>query len=411
MKLSLGPFGGMNNRAEDHALSKGSDDHPTAEVRNAVSVDFTNAGKIKIRSGSTKKYSGFNVKYGFACSQGQFIVENTTLKKVSSSWTTTNIATGILGDTFAHYEHNNELFFSDGLVGKKIINSVAQNWGISNPPAPVVYSSTGIFGAGVYLCCLTFYDALGNESGASNITSISVTENSSIIFTSLPASSDSQVTGIRLYMTTANGQVFYQCGDVAIGTLSYQVSLAFDGGKNLATQFMTKPLAGQIIREHNGRLLIAKDNLLYVTEAYSTDLVSQLSNSYFQFSADLTVVEPVDDGVWIVADKTYFFAGTGPENFQQLTKLEYGATLGTGQKRANGIVYWFSTRGLIMAGNGGEIKNLQENQVAPDYSDSGALLIREENGMKQAIASLKDSSMSTMAASSWITAEQIRRDA
>ena len=174
---------------------------------------------------------------------------------------------------------------------------------------------------------------------------------------------------------------------------------------------MTKPPAGQIIREHNGRILIAKNNLLYVTEAYSTDLVSQLSNSVFQFSDEITVVEPVDDGVWIVADKTYFFAGSGPENFQQLTKLDYGASLGTGQKRADKNVYWFSTRGLIMAGNGGEIKNMQEDQVAPDYSTKGAMLIREENGMKQAITSLNNSSMSAMAASSWITAEQIRREA
>jgi len=408
MKLALGPFKGMNNRAEDYSLPVNSDDS-NARVRNAVSVDFTNAGKIKLRNGSTKKCSGLNMKYGFSCSQGQFVVDGTVLKKVNTDWTTTDISGGILGDTFAHYEHNNELFFSDGLRGKKILNGTAQNWGMSNPPAPVVYSSTGIFGAGVYLCCLTFYDALGNESGASDIVSVSVTENSSIVFTSLPSSSDSQVIGIRLYMTTANGQVFYQCGDVAIGTLSYSVTLAYDGEKVLETLFMTKPPAGQIIREHNGRLLIAKDNLLYVTEAYSTDLVSQLSNSVFQFSNDITVVEPVDDGVWIVADKTYFFAGSGPENFRQLTKLEYGAALGTGQKHANGNVYWFSTRGLIMAGNGGEIKNMQENQVAPDYSDKGAMLIREENGIKQAIASLKDSSMSSMAASSWITAEQIRR--
>jgi len=409
MKLSLGPFKGMNNRAEDHALPVNSEDSSTM-VRNAVSVDFTNVGKIKMRNGSTKKCSGFDMKYGFACLQGQFVVEGTILKKVNADWTKTTISSGILGDTFAYYEHNNELFFSDGLVGKKIINGTAQNWGMSNPTAPVVYSSSGIFGAGVYLCCLTFYDALGNESGASNITSISVIENSSIVFTSLPSSSDNQVIGIRLYMTTANGKIFYQCGDAAIGTLSYQVTLPYDGGKVLETLFMTKPPAGQIIREHNSRLLIAKDNLLYVTEAYSTDLVSQLSNSYFQFSDDITVVEPVDDGVWLVADKTYFFVGSGPENFQQLTKLDYGAALGTGQKLSNKNVCWFSTRGLIMAGNGGEIKNMQEDQVVPDYSAKGAMLIREENGMKQAITSLNNPSMSAMAASSWITAEQIRRE-
>lgn len=409
MKLSLGHFKGMNNRAEDHALPTGNDEDSRAMVRNAVDVDFTNAGKIQRRKGSTKRYTGLNIKYGFSCSQGQFIVDGTTLKKVNSSWVATDIATGIFGDTFAHYEHNGELFFSDSLIGKKILNGVAQNWGMDNPDVPVISTSSGIFGAGVYLCCLTFYDAIGNESGASDIVSITAGENSSIIFSALPVSSDSQVIGTRLYMTTPNGNVFYQCGDVVNGTLSHTVSLPYDGGKILETLFMTKPPAGQIIREYNGRLLIAKGPLLYITEDYSTDLVSQLSKSVFQFSADITVIEPVVDGVWIVADKTFFFAGSGPENFQQIAKREYGATLGTGQRLDDKTVSWFSARGLIMAGNGGEIENKQEDTVAPDYSNAGAMLIREEDGMKQAITSLKQPTMSTLAAKSWIDAEVIRR--
>ena len=67
MKLSLGPFKGMNNRAEDHALPTGMEEDSRAMVRNAVDVDFTNAGKVKRRKGSTKKYTGLNIKYGFSC--------------------------------------------------------------------------------------------------------------------------------------------------------------------------------------------------------------------------------------------------------------------------------------------------------------------------------------------------------
>lgn len=405
----IGPFKGMNNRAEDHALPTSTKEDPREAVRNAVNVDFTNAGKIKRRKGSTKKCDGFDIKYGFSCSQGHFIVEGSVLKKVNTDWTKTVIYNGIVGTTFAHFEFNENLFFSDGLINLKLTSGVAQRWGMANPSSPVVYTQAGIFGEGTYQCCITFYDALGNESGASDIVSLSVGENSSVVFDNLPLSMDSQVVGIRMYMTTANGSVFYQCGEVAIGTLSYTVVLPYDGGKVIETLFMTRPPAGQIIREHNGRILIASGSYLYVTELYSTDLISQLSKSYFQFSDDITVVEPVDDGVWIVADKTYFFAGTGPENFQQLTKLEYGAALGTGQKLDDKMVCWFSTKGMIMAGNGGDIKNVQEATVAPDYSNVGTSLIREEDGMKQFITSLKTPSTSTLAAQSWIDAEVIRR--
>lgn len=409
--MKLGPFKGMNNRAADHALPKGTKEDPRAAVRNAVNVNFDNAGKASLRWGMVKKYSGLGLAGGFCCSQGMFIVEAGSLRKVNvTGWASSVILTGITGTVFTFHEFNGVLYFSDGTKTAKIVNGVAGKWGMENPSTPVVYSVTGIFGAGVYRCCLTYVNAAGNESGASEIVSLTIDDNKGIVFTNIPHSQDPQVVSVRLYMTTANGKIFFQCGDVANGTHFYSVLLPYDSGKVIDALFMTRPPAGQIIREYNGRIYIAAGPLLYVSEAYSPDLFSQLSKNVFQVGADVTVMEPVDDGIWIVADKTYFMAGSGPEDFRQLTRLDYGAALGTGGKIPwSKDVTWFSKRGFIVAGNGGEIKNIQEDDVAPDYSDAGAILIREFDGKRQAIASLVAPEISTMASSSFCTMEVIRR--
>jgi hypothetical protein len=413
--MKLGPFKGMNNLAADHALPKGSKEDPRAAVRNAVNADIDNAGKWRLREGMVKRYSSIAMKDGFSCSLGNFAVELGILKRIdTSTWTGTALMRGITGDTFAFHEFNGSVFFSDGTKTAKITDGAVTGWGMNNPPAPVVYTGTGIFGAGLYMCALTYVDALGNESGASDISRITASDNSSFVFINLPSPQDSQVVATRIYLSTANGNVLYQCAEVANGVSTTTILLDYDGGKELQTGFLTKPPVGQIIREFNGRMLIAFGPYLYFTEPYSNDLVSQLSKDKLYFGDDITVVEPVVDGVWVVAGsepgKTYFLAGGTIETFQQITKLDYGAVLGTGQQMPNSkLVTWFSTRGLIVAGNGGEIKNVQEDNVAPDVATRGTMMIRESNGIIQAVVNLKDATMSTRAATSFIDAETIRR--
>jgi hypothetical protein len=64
---------------------------------------------------------------------------------------------------------------------------------------------------------------------------------------------------------------------------------------------------------------------------------------------------------------------------------------------------------MIIAGNGGACKNVQEENVATDSAVSGASLIRERNGLRQFIAALHQPTSSPLAATSWIDAEVIRR--
>jgi len=62
-----------------------------------------------------------------------------------------------------------------------------------------------------------------------------------------------------------------------------------------------------------------------------------------------------------------------------------------------------------MGANDGSVKNLQEENVATESGTSGAMLVRRQDGIKQAIAVINNPQASSLAASSFIEAEIIRR--
>lgn len=163
-----------------------------------------------------------------------------------------------------------------------------------------------------------------------------------------------------------------------------------------------------ILAQHNGRLYGVAGKTVWHTDPF-TEVVDPQRN-FLQFTEDVTVFMPVTGGVWVVADKTYFYAGGGPEDFTPRMMLEYGAVPRTAVRVPKGNdVTWYSTRGVVLATAGGEIKNLQEPNVAPDVGSYGASLYREENGIKQMVVSVVNPSISPMAARDWMDMEVVRR--
>jgi hypothetical protein len=70
---------------------------------------------------------------------------------------------------------------------------------------------------------------------------------------------------------------------------------------------------------------------------------------------------------------------------------------------------WYSERGAVMATQDGQIKNIQEANIAAESGTTGAALIREENGIKQFIASVSGQGISPLATTSWMDMEVIRK--
>lgn len=412
--ITLGPFPvGMNNRQPDHALPPGS-------IRNGVNVRVDPAGIISRRDGLEKVYSGVDTKNSFDCPMGIVFREGTTIKRFNADNTATVLFEGAYGEHCAYLYLNGIIYFSDGLMTKKILSdwSVTE-WGMEVPNPPTLYGGSGIYGAGRYLAAVTFVDEFGVESGASDFVSVDIDDNNGIYFTDIPTTTDPQVVGVRLYLSAANsgsqGKVtLFQVAELVVGVSSYSQTIGrYDENKVLETEFVSKPPPGRIIKEFNGIIYIADETgIVWHTEPMQYDHF-KLSENFLQFSDAVTIMESVLDGMWFAhGDMTDFYFGASPADFSPKTILRYGAVFGTSVVvDKNKTVRWFSNRGAVVASVGGEIVNNQEENVATDTADYGASILKEEDGIRQFITSLKNPEVSTLAARDFMEAEIIRKGA
>ncbi len=409
---TLHPWGrGMCNRSPAAIL-------PEDTVRNAVNVDFGNDNRIHRRKKPASIYSGVDVKGGYSCPAGEFFIEGTVLKKLNNDDTATSLYTGIYGTEFTYDYLHNTVYFSDGLISIKIVAGVVSSWGLPVPSTPGLYYTSGVLDAGVYIAAVCWVDSDGVESGASKFTTITLAENNGIVFGQLPQSSTGNPASLRLYLSTSNGKSLYHVTDVTPGTSSYSVaSKGYDNGMVLESMFISPAPPCRIIRHYNGRILTA-DSTGYVwyTEPMEFDHF-KLSNNFLLFPNKIDIMEPVRDGIFFAhGDKTEFYAGDFEAGFQVVPLATYGGVYGTGNAvlNVNGVpeqVYWQSQYGTVLGASGGAIKNLVEGLVAPETADSGAAIVREEDGIVQFVVSLADPVTSKRASKEFIASEIVRKGA
>lgn len=401
--VNLGPWpAGMNNIAPDHALPT-SKYGRTVAVRNAVNADIDTAGWLRRRAGYTKIVAGINTRGGYSCPLGSFFVQGTKLLRLNDDNSTTLLFDGVLGDEITYEYFNGAVYFSDGFVTKRITATGAEEWGQDVPAAPTVYPVAGALPPGVYIAAITTVDASGRESGASETAVITLNTTSGLRISGLTQTS-------RVYLSTTNGTVLFLVAETT--ATSFDVTLpGYDSGKPLDTQFLSKPPAGRIIRQYKGRFYIADGKTVWFTEPYSPDLVHR-GRGFFQFSDPVTVMEPGESGMWFVAGTTEFYAGNGPEDFRPTTKLNYGAVYGTSQllPRTRDAI-WYSTKGVVMGTKDGQATNLQEENVAAGSGTAGASLVREQDGIRHMIVSVRDPNVSPLASTSFLEMEVIRKAA
>jgi hypothetical protein len=148
---------------------------------------------------------------------------------------------------------------------------------------------------------------------------------------------------------------------------------------------------------------------VFYTEPYAFNWVDPVK-SFWQFPETVSVFEPIESGAFIVADKTYFYRFKDPDDAQVVKLLDYGAIPHTSVRLPHGEgVMWQSLRGTIMGDENGTVKNIQEERAAADIASTGAAFLREQDGTRQFVASLPNSTISPLSAKSFMEAEIIRR--
>lgn len=407
--VSFGPFThGVNNRLEDHEI--GQD-----RLRQAVNVRLRDSGLLERRSGfeayraaAVKTHSLYPVPdHGIVFVDGTHLVlRNPDAGTEAVLRSDMNANQPVAYVTLP----GGDVYFSDGYVNGRISGGELLPWGIA-PPAgvPVLSSITGALPAGRYQVALVFVDASGEESGAGLGAEIQVTTGKGIRIAGIPAPTTEGVTGVVVYVSPANGEILYRAITLPLGVTQFDYITASATGRALKTRHITPPPAGRVLAYSAGRIYIGDGPIVWYTEPLQYGRCRKSSN-FLLFPGDVSILAGVRDGLYAAADKTYWMSGTDPQAFSQTVVLEFGAAPRSLTALPEPDTWmWYSDRGMVQAGAGGAIREIQSGELFLDAAKAGASIYMEEEGIKQIVSVTQPEQMNDVAVSGSFIEMEVRR--
>lgn len=380
-------------------------DVPEGAVREALNVDIDKAGGPSRRPGYTSIYSGVNIHSLYSHDDMVLFVEDGVLNVLNPDYTATAVRSALDNSRLMSYDAVNGMIYYSNSIQTGIVDQSGVNHVFGVPsPASLPTLSESVFGAmpaGTYQVAITLEDAdTGEESGTGRAGTITISEGSGIQIDDIPTLAGYDT---RVYVSPPDGDVLYHHVTLASGVTSGVVTTTIEG-RALETQFMDKMPAGHIVRYYKGRMWTAVGSTLIFSIAMRFGLYDP-RHTYFQFPERITIVQPVQDGIFVVADKTYFLAGADPASMQQAVVYEYGGIEGTGQSVSpkafnldsipDEVAFWYATTGAVLGLPSGQINPIMEDRLAIPAYDSGSTLLRESDGMRQMITALTNKGDST----------------
>lgn len=390
--LKLFPIAGMNNVVADDGLQKGGD-APKTYVRDAVNIDITDTGRVKLRQGS-KQVS--HLKFQniwqsplhrdvFATLGGQFV------KLDPQTWQYEVLAD--LGSTQLNYEVINNLVYIATGVGLWTYNgNTLQPLTIDTPAMPMITIQNygGSLKSGTYSVAISWLRDQ-QESALSQIASdqINLASNShlddpsfSSIQVNLPYCFDQSITHVRIYVTDRNGGELLRHSEHPINTSSVTIN-SLDLGMAARFRGLSPMPTGRYMKYWQGRLLTADKNIL----RFSEPLAYHLHDEKFGFVVmpqRITFILPVDGGIWVgQVTHVVFLTGNKPQDmsFQaktahapvadsaiEIDNNDIGSDISQG---GNTTALWLAENGYILGTSSGQIIELQAGILKGVTAKSG----------------------------------------
>ena len=397
----IGPFVGINNRLPDHQLGIVERGRKAGDyLRNAVNVDLTVSGTLKRRKGTTLTVPGTRCHSLWSDGTQAFYVDGTDLMRFTGEVVAADLAYG-RPVSFCKLP-TGEVAWTDGVRLETVENgpvSVA----VPNPAPNVAASFGGALRAGYYQVCITNVASGGRESGSTWPVQVQVPDSGRIEVSGLPG------TLVNIYVSPLNGDALYLTASTTASSYIIPV-MGVQGGQCPTLNLRPLP-AGRFVREYHGRLLVADASGVYYSEPWAYGLYNPL-RGYIPLPG-ITLLEPGQTGVYVAtADKTYWLSGLDVDQIERMVELlPYGAVEGSAAHIENSNdIAWFSTRGLVIGSQDGQVKNVQEDTVAVGAAQIGATLYREQDGVRQLVAAVSGAQESRAAANSYMTMEVVRKE-
>jgi len=202
--------------------------------------------------------------------------------------------------------------------------------------------------------------------------------------------------GLMSYVEV-NDKVVYSNGQV-IGYIQGYTDYSFTAPTD---SFKRAMIPGHLLEFYNNRIYIANENALFWTDVVSKRWGSiDARTNVRQLASRIRLLKAVDDGLYLSDENFIYFAGgTSPEKMTLLKVTNYPAIEGMVKKIDGSLLaepiagYCLAilgSKGLLIASNGGNIKNVTEKYYEIGNGVYGTMLFRRNNtGMNQLVLSIR----------------------
>lgn len=413
-EINVDGFAGLNELLSPFDLG---DDEENWLVK-AQNIDVDDGKSIKRRPGFTKIGTFTNPHSLWSDGETALFAEQGNLRKVDSindSAVSSSIVLSGAGESnFGYAKLHDQIFFSnDKKNGMLLSDGSFHNWEVETPSGqPTLSTTTGALVIDKSISVfVTYIDDLGRESGASGIATLETAGTVGVSLTNIPVPSSSDIVEKVIYSTPPDGDMFYMVDVVGKNTTSYNITSPARKTVQAKTLFLSEPPIGNILAAESGVIWVASGKWLYRSEPFMPHLFNKRQH-YYPFAEDITMVAPVDGGIYVAADETYFIDTT--QEVPQLAEVfAYGAVEGSlafvpAEKVGKGgnkiFATWLSEKGQIIAGPGGQAENVTEEKTAITEAKQGSSYLREDDGYTRIISTYKGGESAGLRATDYIEA-------
>ncbi len=379
-------FAGLVNTLLPEDLSGA--DRTRFPLLEAQNVYLTNARRLKSRPGFALAAAGNfhslwstgDVAYTMKRNANQLVALDSDLNE-------TSLRSGMTPNSPISFAAAADRVYYMNDVGERgmIDGTTHLPWGLPVPAAPSLAAGAGALPAGTYQVAVTQRLASGEESGCWDFVQIALSSTGGIVVT-LPTA-DADAAEFSVYCSRTNGGEMYEVARVAVGTSTTTIVNQTAHGQLLKTLDVFPPPSGDHIAYHKGRIYVAKGNYVYYSDALAHGWFRE--NQFWAFNDTVRLIAPVDNGVFICADKVYFFSGTDPRQANPDEVLDAQAVKGTLEYLYPGDfpeisrphAAWITDRGFVLGAPGGTAQLLTENEFTFAVSPKGSLNLIKRDGV------------------------------
>lgn len=365
-----------------------------ADLAVANNVDIDKTGALTRRAGYTRRAVDPAHSLWAQGALGLF-VSGTQLRRLNVDFSSSALME-VGAARMAYCSVGDRVYFTNGTATGVFENNAARSWGLPVPALPTASLVGGDMAAGTYQFSITHTRADGQESGAPLAGVIRVAAGQCIRF-DLPLSTDTAVVDRSIYLTPPDGETLYLAMTVPAALRTYTVFAADVDvfSLPLATQLLQPPPVGQLVAYYKGRMFVAVGAVLYMSEPFAHELFDL--RNYIELDDTITLLAPLEDrpgkldGMFVGTEKSCgVLAGSGPDDFQYVTKAEYGAIPGTtvyvdgalvadGATGAQPLPMWLSTQGVCTGMPMLEIANQTRGRYDMVTTGNGAAVFMSEH--------------------------------